>query len=133
MADVAKQLTKVPGFAELTPKELKRLADKGRVVHLPAQWSLMSETTPADKAYVILTGQAEVRRKGETVATIGPGDIVGEIGILQKKLRTAAVISITELTVVHFTREDLAALAEDIPALDVALRATAKSHSDQEG
>ncbi len=133
MADVAAQLTKVPRFADLSRKDLKRLAAKGRVVHLPSQWSLMSETTPADKAYVILSGTCEVRHQGKVLATIGPGDIVGEVGILEKKLRTAAVVSMSELEVVHFTREDLAALVEEIPALGAALRATAKSHEDQQG
>ncbi|GAA0977909.1 putative NTE family protein [Nocardioides aquaticus] len=128
--DLTARLTRVPRFADLSKRELAKVADAGRLVHLPAQWSLMAETTPADKAYVLLTGTAEVRRKGAVVATVGAGDLIGEIGVLQKKLRTAAVVSTSELEVVHFTNEDLSRLAEEIPAFGRALEATAAAHAD---
>ena len=128
--DVTARLTRVPRFADLSKRDLEKVAKAGRLVHLPAQWSLMAETTPADKAYVLLAGTAEVRRKGEVVATVGAGDLIGEIGVLQKKLRTAAVVSTSELEVVHFTNADLSRLAEEIPAFGKALEATAAAHSD---
>lgn len=128
--DLIARLTRVPRFADLSKRDLEKVAKAGRLVHLPAQWSLMAETTPADKAYVLLAGTAEVRRKGEVVATVGAGDLIGEIGVLQKKLRTAAVVSTSELEVVHFTNEDLSRLAEEIPAFGKALEATAAAHSD---
>ena len=127
-SEVSRRLTTIKRFSDLSDRDLTKVADAGRLVHLPAQWSLMAETTPADKAYVILEGRADVRVKGETVATVGPGDIVGEIGVLEKRLRTAAVVSTSELEVVHFTQEDLARLVEDIPAFGEALRATAAEH-----
>ncbi|VXB02310.1 cyclic nucleotide-binding domain-containing protein [Nocardioides sp. AX2bis] len=128
--DVTARLTRVPRFADLSKRELEKVAKAGRLVHLPAQWSLMAETTPADKAYVLLAGTAEVRRQGTVVATVGAGDLIGEIGVLQKKLRTAAVVSTSELEVVHFTNEDLSRLAEEIPAFGRALEATAAAHDD---
>lgn len=97
-------------------------------MHLPANWSLMSETTPADKAYVILSGDVAIRHHGETVAIVGASDIIGEVGVLEKRLRTASVVSLTELQVVHFTKEDLTRLVDQIPALGEALRATAQAH-----
>ena len=62
---------------------------------------------------------------GETVATVGPGAVIGEVGILEKRLRTAAVVSQSELEVVHFTQEDLVKLVDEIPALRDALQSTA--------
>ncbi len=128
--DLTARLTRVPSFADLSRRDLDKVGKAGRLVHLPAQWSLMAETTPADKAYVILAGTAEVRRKGAVVATVGAGDLIGEIGVLQKRLRTAAVVSTSELEVVHFTNEDLSRLAEEIPAFGKALEATAAAHTD---
>jgi len=124
------QLKQVGRFADLSGKELKSVVDAGTFVHLPANWSLMSEATPADKAYVILSGDVAIRHRGKTVATVGAGDIIGEVGILEKRLRTASVVSLTELQVVHFTKEDLTRLVDEIPALGEALRATAKAHLD---
>ncbi|MEJ7834520.1 MAG: cyclic nucleotide-binding domain-containing protein [Nocardioides sp.] len=124
------QLKQVPRFANLSKRELKAVAEAGTFVHLPANWALMSETTPADKAYVILSGEVAIRHHGETVATVGAGDIIGEVGVLEKRLRTASVVSMTELQVVHFTNEHLTELIDQIPALGEALRATAQAHKD---
>ena len=88
----------------------------------PPNWSLMSESTPADKAYVILSGEVEIRQHGEIVATVGSGGIIGEIGILEHRLRTASVISRTELEVVHYTKEKLSELVEQVPALKEIVR-----------
>lgn len=128
--NVTARLTRVPRFADLSKRDLEKVARAGRLVHLPAQWSLMAETTPADKAYVLLAGTAEVRRQGEVVATVGAGDLIGEIGVLQNRLRTAAVVSTSELEVVHFTHEDLSRLAAEIPAFGRALEATVAAHPD---
>jgi CRP/FNR family transcriptional regulator, cyclic AMP receptor protein len=124
-SDAADRLRSVDRFSSLSDADLKKLGRAGKVVHLPAQWSLMSETTPADKAYVLLTGEVAIRKGGETIATVGPGAVIGEVGILEKRLRTAAVVSQTELEVVHFTKEDLVKLVDEIPALKDALQSTA--------
>ncbi len=127
-AEVAERLRSVDRFSGLSDGDLKKVAAVGKVVHLPAQWSLMSETTPADKAYVLLSGEVAIRRGGETIATAGPGAVIGEVGILEKRLRTAAVVSQSELEVVHFTKEDLVKLVDQIPALRDALQSTADDH-----
>ena len=122
------ELRSVDRFADLSSSELKAVAKAGTYLHLPANWSLMSETTPADKAYVILAGQVSIRRKGEQVAEVGPGSILGEIGILEHRLRTAGAVSLTELSVMHFSNEDLQRLVEEVPAFKEALQATAQEH-----
>lgn len=126
--DISVLLSKVEKLAHLPARDKKALASAGTYLHLPANWSLMSENTPADKAYVIVAGEVAIRRHGEDVATVGPGAIIGEVGIMEHRLRTAAVVSVTELQVVHFTNEALEKLVKEFPAIDAALRATAKAH-----
>jgi CRP/FNR family cyclic AMP-dependent transcriptional regulator len=126
------RLKELEAFAALTDQELGKVAQAGTFLHLPANWSLMSESTPADKAYVILAGEVAVRKGGETVATVGAGGVIGEVGILEKRLRTAGVVSLSELEVVHYTKDDLARLVQDIPSLSHALRATAEAYPDGE-
>jgi CRP-like cAMP-binding protein len=126
------RLKELEAFGALSEKELEKVADAGTFLHLPANWSLMAESTPADKAYVILSGEVEIRQHGEIVATVGPGGIIGEVGILEHRLRTASVISRTELEVVHYTKEKLSELVEQVPALKEIVRATAETTPDQE-
>jgi len=131
-SETVAKLKGVARFSELSDRELKKVAEAGTYLKLPAQRTLMSETTPADKAYVILAGEVAIRHKGETIATVGAGNIVGEVGILQKRLRTAGVVALTDLEVVHFTNDDLSRLVAEIPALDDALTATAEAHAAQD-
>ncbi len=126
------RLKELEAFGTLSEKDLQKVADAGTFLHLPANWALMSESTPADKAYVILSGEVEIRQHGETVATVGSGGIIGEIGILEHRLRTASVISRTELEVVHYTKEKLSELVEQVPALKAIVQATAETASEDE-
>ena len=127
-SDIVAKLKKVDRFADLRSSDLKAVAEAGTLLHLPAQWALMSETTPADKAYVILSGEVAIRQGGKDVATVGAGGIIGEVGILEKKLRSASVVSLTELEVVHFTNADLARLVDESDGIERVLRATAQEH-----
>ena len=118
------KLTKLNRLESLSNEDLKTVLAKGRQVHLPADWSLIWEKTPADKAYLIVEGTVSVRKHGKEVAQLGPGDVIGEMAIVGHKLRSASVVSTTPLEVVHFTSESLRELLEEVPAFGQALRET---------
>ncbi len=118
------KLEKLNRLEDLSKEDLKTVISKGRQVHLPAQWSLIWEKTPADKAYLIVEGEVSVRKHGEEVARLGPGDVIGEMAIVGHKLRSASVVSLTPLEVIHFTRESLEELLDEVPAFGNALRGT---------
>jgi CRP-like cAMP-binding protein len=86
----------------------------------------MWERTPADKAYLIVAGEVAIRRNNVEVARLGPGDVVGEMAVVNQKLRTATVVAATPLEVIHFTAEAVTELCERIPALHEVLAATAQ-------
>jgi CRP/FNR family cyclic AMP-dependent transcriptional regulator len=119
-------------FEHLTDQQIQEICDKSTYVHLPQAWSLMAEKTPADKAYIILSGTCSVRQHGNEIAQLGPGDVMGEVAIVSHTLRTASVLSVSELEVLHFTSDALTRLAEDIPAFGAALRATTAARLDHD-
>ena len=108
-----------------TDEQIQKIVDNTTHVTLPKDWVLFGENTPADKAYLILDGQVAVRRHGEEVATLGPGDTIGEVALVKHKLRTATVISLTPLELLHFTAEAVEELSGEIPAFARALESTA--------
>lgn len=110
---------------QLSPADAQRVLAAGTPLTLPQGWSPISEQTPADKAYLITEGEVSVRRGGTEVATVGAGSIVGESAIVNRTLRTATVVALTPLRVVHFTSDRLADLIEQVPAFGEALRAAA--------
>lgn len=118
------QLHRLQRLDQLSDADLRKVVKAGRHVRLPADWALIWEKTPADKAYLIVDGEVSVRRGGTEVARLGPGDVIGEMAIIEHQLRNASVVSLTPLEVIHFTSEDLRALLRDVPALATALRET---------
>ena len=127
MADEPKpeKLEQLHRLEDLSNKDLKTVIDKGRHVRLPANWSLIWEKTPADKAYLIVDGEVSVRKGGDEVARLGPGDVIGEMAIVGHKLRNASVVSVTPLEVIHFTKESLQELIDEVPAFADAIKDTA--------
>jgi len=113
-------------FDGFSDQEVDRIKNTGTHVTLPADWSPIGEKTPADKAYIIVQGEASVRRGGKEIATLGPGDIFGEGAIVGHKLRNASIVTTTKVELIHFTREQVNELRDQIPAFAEALDRTAE-------
>ena len=113
-------------FSAFTPQEIARISSAGTRVTLPEGWAPISEKTGADKAYIILSGTVSVRQHGEEVAQVGPGDIVGEAAILNHSLRTASIVALTPLELIHFTADQLNRLAVEMPKFGEQLEAVAR-------
>ena len=108
-------------FSMFTPREIARISASGTRVNLPEGWSPIWEDTPADKAYIILSGTVSVRRDGAEIAQCGPGDIIGEAAVLNHSLRTASIVALTPLELIHLSAEALTRLAVEMPAFGAAL------------
>ena len=117
----------LPRFGHLSEDEMKRVCEAGREVHVPEGWSLLSESTPPDQAYLVVEGTLEVKHHGKKVAELGRGDIVGEIGITAHRLRTGTVTALTPLEMLHLTQQAFQKLYDDIPAFRSAVDETVSS------
>jgi CRP/FNR family transcriptional regulator, cyclic AMP receptor protein len=110
-------IARLKELSGLSDKEIQQVAEAGRLVHLPESWSLILEGTPADAAYYILDGEVSVRRNKEEVATAGPGTFIGEAAIMNHALRSAQVVTKTNVTALNFTPDAGRKLTEEIPAI----------------
>lgn len=124
-ADSSK-VEQVAMFDALSDRDLDAIVKAGTRVNLPQDWSLIWDKTPADKAYIILEGEVSIRKKGQEVARLGAGNIVGETAIVDHKLRNATVVTLTPVRVLHFTREAVVRLCEELPAFREALQVSAR-------
>jgi CRP-like cAMP-binding protein len=115
------ELARVNRFKDFTDEEIHQVANTATYLTVPAGWALMVEQQPADKAYMILSGEVSVRRHGEEVARLGAGEVIGEMALVNHKLRSATVVADTPLEVLHFTAETVAALTAKIPHFREAL------------
>ncbi len=113
-------------FSAFTPQEIAKISSAGTRVTLPEGWAPISERTGADKAYIILSGTVSVRQHGKEIAQVGEGHIVGEAAILNHSLRSASIVALTPLELIHFTPEQLNRLAVEMPKFAEQLDAVAK-------
>jgi CRP/FNR family cyclic AMP-dependent transcriptional regulator len=125
--DRFKPLADVPRFAHLSDQDMRAVCRAGREVTVPEGWSLLNESTPPDQAYLVIEGRLGVARHGATIAELGPGDIVGEIGVAQHRLRTGSVTALTPLVMLHLTSEAFRGLYTGVPAFRSAVDAVVET------
>ena len=83
--------------------------------------SIVKEGHPGDSFYVILEGQAKVRRGSRTLTKLVPGDFFGEISLLDGGKRTASVVSETEMALLELTQRSFQRLLRDDPMVALKL------------
>lgn len=95
LASRAAALRGVPLLADLRDDVVLRLAEMARVVDVEPGAVLMREGEEADGLFVVLDGRLEVtKRVGPDdlpVGAVGPGEVVGEMALLERGPRTATV------------------------------------------
>lgn len=119
----------MPIFDGFTDDEVEKIKNAGTYVTTPANWSPIWEKTTADKAYIVLSGEVSVRRDGREIARLGPGEVIGEAAIVNRSLRTASIVSLTKLEMLHFTSEAVQRLCAEVPAFKAALEETAANRT----
>lgn len=94
-------LRKVPLFADLPDGDLMHLCEVAEEVHLAVGEELFAEGTTGDRAYIIRSGELEIIKNSsgrEVLLSLRsePGDVIGEMALLEQMPRTASVRARTE-------------------------------------
>lgn len=113
--------------AAVPAAELETVLRRGTVVDVDAGVALINEDTFGREFLVILDGSVEVSRDGFVVATLGSGDIVGEIALLENTRRTATVVAKTDAQVLAFNRREFVTVLDECPAFAAFVVATAEA------
>jgi CRP-like cAMP-binding protein len=111
----AARLKTISVFADLDDDTLATIAKLASEVSVPAGKELVREGDFSYDLLAIEEGTAAVTRSGETVADLGPGDIIGEIGVLERSQRNATVTATSPMLLVALDRWDVKKLAKQAP------------------
>jgi MFS family permease len=84
-------LRNAPSLSSLLPVTLERLAARAEQLRLPEHHEVIRQGDAGDTVYVIGSGRMIVERNGTVIDRLGPGQLFGEIAILQQQPRTATV------------------------------------------
>jgi CRP/FNR family transcriptional regulator, cyclic AMP receptor protein len=116
------RLKKIPVFADLSDDERDHIAALAAEVSVPAGKELVREGDYSYDVLAVEEGTARVERHGERIADIGPGDVVGEMGVLERSQRSATVVATSPMLLVTLTSWDVRRLAKSVPSAVEHLR-----------
>lgn len=112
-------LAQVPLFADCSKKQLQSVAAASIELTIEAGKVLVREGEAGHECFVIMEGSATVTRRGEQIATLGVGDVVGELAPLTGGVRTATVEAVTPMELLVIGQREFAGLLDEVPGLAV--------------
>ncbi|HEV3475110.1 MAG TPA: cyclic nucleotide-binding domain-containing protein, partial [Actinomycetota bacterium] len=107
-------------FSVLGDDQLQRIVDAAQATEHPVGETLTEQGVMGHRFHLLVEGAAVVERDGETIARLGPGDFVGELGLLGGGTSTATVRCTEPTHCLSLRREAFWSLLEEEPA--IALR-----------
>jgi len=110
-------LGQMPLFQACSKRQLGQVAALTVPAELPAGTVLTRQGASGGLAYVIAWGRAEVLRSGRRLATLGPGDVVGELSLIDGEPRSATVKALSDLQVLEIDGRDLRRLMRKAPSV----------------
>jgi CRP-like cAMP-binding protein len=120
----ADQLANVPLFSALSKRDLQRVAKASDEVPIEAGRTLVEQGRTGHEFFLILEGEAVVRRNNRKVATLGPGEYFGELAILDRGPRSASVVANTDMRVLVLGQREFVGVLDSIPGMSSKLLTT---------
>jgi hypothetical protein len=85
--------------------------------HFQAGEVVFDQGDVGDRIYMIASGRVEVVRDDQVLATLGAGDVFGEMALLGNTPRSATIRCVEPVRLLSLPRRDFALLAESLPDL----------------
>jgi CRP-like cAMP-binding protein len=107
------RLTAIPIFSDLSDEEAKRLAAFATETSAAEGQMLMKEGDYSVELIAIEEGTANVIQGGKTIAALSSGDLIGEMGLLERRPRSADVIASSPMRLIKLTHWEIRRMSED--------------------
>lgn len=117
--DAAAHLAGTSFFEGFSPEQLRRVAQLAEEVDAEEGAELIGQGRPGQEAYVIVEGRVGVYIGGVKKNELGPGEIVGEMALIDHRPRTADVRALTPLKLLAFDAERFRRLLDEMPKASV--------------
>ena len=122
-----KALGTAPVFEGLSYKELQELAKLADEMQVEAGRVLTRQGETGREFFVLMDGEVDIERGGQSIGTRGAGDFIGEIAILEDVPRTATVTAKTPVKFFVLTAQSFRSVVDRHPDVErKVLRALAR-------
>lgn len=119
-------LAKVPLFAGLSEKDVEAIAAVSTSRHIEAREELFHKGEEGSQIFVVASGQLKVittSDEGDDLmfCVVDPGEVIGEIGLLVDRRRTATVRSLEPSELIAIDRREFRELLRTRPEVGIEL------------
>lgn len=114
-------LERVPLFAGISAAGIEELGAIADEVDVRAGTVLTHEGSREGFFFIIMSGSVRIERGGRTINTVGPGDFLGEIALLDGGPRTATAIAETPCRLLSMTFPMFHELLDASPTIRAAI------------
>lgn len=114
-------LRRVPLFAGVDHKQLEAISQIADEIEAPAGTALTHEGRHEGHFFVIVSGSVRVERGGRTIKTVGDGDFLGEIALIDGGPRTATATTVTPSRLLRMTHQRFHQLLDHSPSIRTAV------------
>lgn len=115
-SDKAEELAKVPMFSGLAKRDLAVLASHVDEVDVSEGTVLAEQDKRGQQLSLIVSGEARVARNGRKLATLGPGDVIGEMSLIDHAPGSATVTTTTDAKLLVMHSRDFSQVLDESPA-----------------
>lgn len=112
------RLSSISILKDLDPEILGYLDDRLQEVTVPVGGHMVKAGDHAYRFFVIFEGSAVVSRHGRVIVSLGPGDVFGEMALLEDLHRNADVVAVTPMKLGAIMAWDFREAAHRFPAFE---------------
>lgn len=139
-SEILDRLAQIEVMQNIPPAEMQAIIPFLKLCTTEAGAILCQEGMPGDSMYLILAGEAEVRKGQQLITVLAGGEVFGEMAMLTGEPRSATVIARTPMELYEFKQADFNAVLARTPQLSQSLsrilarrlQATTESHAEAE-
>jgi len=108
------RLKTIPLFSSLSEKALETVSVFASETSVSAGKLLVHEGDYSYDLIVIESGTADVIKGGEVIASLGPADVLGEMGMLSGGRRTADVVATSSMRLITLSKWDFKRISTEV-------------------
>jgi CRP-like cAMP-binding protein len=117
----AERLSRIDLFEDFTPAELARVAELVEEVDAEKGAVLTEQGKPGTEAFIVVEGEAAFEVAGERKGTIGPGEPIGEMALIDNRPRVGTVRALTSMKLLALDAPQFRKLLDEMPKANRAI------------
>lgn len=114
-------LKRVPLLSGLGKRDIEEVGRLAEEIDLPGGHVLMREGASGNEFFVIVDGTVRIERGGATIRSLGPGDFLGEIALVDDGPRTATATTESPAKLLVVGHREFHSLMDQFPTIQTCV------------